>query len=58
MTRKDYEVVALAMRRVVADGAEYATVDAVVRELSLVFAADNPRFSEARFEAAVFADWG
>ena len=52
MTRKDYELIAAAIRRVGTQPEHYESADYIICELIDAFKADNPRFDMARFVKA------
>ena len=49
MTKKDYQVIA---RLISTYPGDKIPKDSLIVQLCLIFGADNPRFSAARFEAA------
>ncbi len=50
MTRKDYELIAAAVRRVIiCTRAEADIIDEAAYELACALGADNPRFDRERF---------
>ena len=55
MTRKDYKVIAAAIKvaRITNSVVNVHPIANVVNVLCLALAADNPRFDEAKFRAAV-----
>ena len=55
MTRKDYVLIAAALKNARGDcatGAEYEGVDTAARHVSDALAKDNPRFERGRFLTA------
>lgn len=59
MTRKDYELIAMAIRRVDSDArSDSFTMDQVVHALTMALAGANPRFNRVRFAAACQAIGG
>ena len=54
MTEKNYEKIAKILRNAHAKGLDKSTVDFIEDELMTYFYYDNPAFSAARFNAAIY----
>jgi hypothetical protein len=52
MSRKDFELIAYAIRRVLEDRGDPMDAEALVAEFGRVLAGTNPRFNRDRFERA------
>jgi hypothetical protein len=52
MSRKDFELIAYAIHRVLEDRGDPMDAEALIAEFSRVLAGTNPRFNRDRFERA------
>lgn len=56
MTKKDYELIANAIREELQDTSHYAAVLFTANRIAKALATDNPRFDPVRFRAACVGD--